>query len=80
MRRPTRSKGQFVNTIDNKSVQTKTFRWKRWQRWAVGTGCVLAAYSAAGFWLVPYVIKHQLPKFAEKELARQAGTRIAAST
>ncbi|WP_230506032.1 DUF748 domain-containing protein [Janthinobacterium sp. FW305-128] len=61
-----------MNTIDNKSVQTKTFRWKRWQRWAVGTGCVLAAYSAAGFWLVPYVIKNQLPKFAEKELARQA--------
>lgn len=72
MRRPTRSKGKFVNTIDNKSVQTKTFRWKRWQRWALGTGCALAAYSAAGFWLVPYVIKHQLPKFAEKELARQA--------
>ncbi|MGK5040610.1 DUF748 domain-containing protein [Janthinobacterium sp. GB1R12] len=61
-----------MNTIDNKSVQTKTFRWKRWQRWAIGTGCALAAYSAAGFWLVPYVIKHQLPKFAEKELARQA--------
>lgn len=61
-----------MNTIDNKSVQTKTFRWKRWQRWAVGTGCALAAYSAAGFWLAPYVIKHQLPKFAEKELARQA--------
>lgn len=61
-----------MNTIDNKSVQTKTFRWKRWQRWAVGTGCALAAYSAAGFWLVPYVIKNQLPKFAEKELARQA--------
>jgi len=61
-----------VNTIDNKSVQTKTFRWKRWQRWAVGTGCALAAYSATGFWLVPYVIKNQLPKFAEKELARQA--------
>ncbi|WP_374106375.1 DUF748 domain-containing protein [Janthinobacterium sp. NKUCC06_STL] len=61
-----------MNTIDNKSVQTKTFRWKRWQRWAVGTGCALAAYSAAGFWLVPYVIKNQLPKFAAKELARQA--------
>ncbi|MBW3509192.1 DUF748 domain-containing protein [Janthinobacterium sp. NKUCC06_STL] len=53
-------------------MQTKTFRWKRWQRWAVGTGCALAAYSAAGFWLVPYVIKNQLPKFAAKELARQA--------
>ena len=61
-----------MNTIDKKSVQTKSFRWKRWQRWALGTGCALAAYSAAGFWLVPYVIKHQLPKFAEKELARQA--------
>ncbi|WP_426088277.1 DUF748 domain-containing protein [Janthinobacterium sp. PSPC1-1] len=61
-----------MNTIDNKSVQTKTFRWKRWQRWALGTGCALAAYSAAGFWLVPYVVKNQLPKFAEKELARQA--------
>nr|WP_255206382.1 DUF748 domain-containing protein [Janthinobacterium sp. BJB401] len=32
----------------------------------------MAAYSAAGFWLVPYVIKNQLPKFAEKELTRQA--------
>nr|WP_257626258.1 DUF748 domain-containing protein [Janthinobacterium sp. NKUCC06_STL] len=32
----------------------------------------MAAYSAAGFWLVPYVIKNQLPKFAAKELARQA--------
>ena len=61
-----------MNTIDKKSVQTKTFRWKRWQRWAVGSGCALAAYSAAGFWLVPYVIQHQLPTFAEKELARQA--------
>ena len=61
-----------MNTIDKKSVQTKSFRWKRWQRWAVGTGCVLAAYSAAGFWLVPYAIKSQLPKFADKELARQA--------
>lgn len=61
-----------MNTIDKKSVQTKSFRWKRWQRWALGTGCALAAYSAAGFWLVPYIIKHQLPKFAEKELARQA--------
>ena len=61
-----------MNTIDKKSVQTKTFRWKRWQRWAVGSGCALAAYSAAGFWLVPYVIKHQLPTFAEQELARQA--------
>ena len=61
-----------MNTIDKKSVQTKSFRWKRWQRWAVGTGCALAAYSAAGFWLVPYVIKHQLPTFAEQELARQA--------
>ncbi|MDN2710443.1 DUF748 domain-containing protein [Janthinobacterium sp. SUN118] len=61
-----------MNTIDKKSVQTKTFRWKRWQRWAIGSGCALAAYSAAGFWLVPQVIKNQLPKFADKELARQA--------
>ncbi|APA71388.1 hypothetical protein YQ44_13490 [Janthinobacterium sp. 1_2014MBL_MicDiv] len=58
--------------MDKKSVQTKTFRWKRWQRWAIGSGCALAAYSAAGFWLVPQVIKNQLPKFADKELARQA--------
>ncbi|MBG6220028.1 MULTISPECIES: DUF748 domain-containing protein [unclassified Janthinobacterium] len=64
-----------MNTIDNKSVQTKTFRWKRWQRWqrwALGAGCALAAYSAAGFWLLPYVIKNQLPKLAEKELAHRA--------
>ena len=32
----------------------------------------MAAYTAAGFWLVPLVIKNQVPKFGQTELARQA--------
>ena len=44
----------------------------RWQRWIVGALVLLAAYAALGFWLVPLLIKHQIPKFAQSELARQA--------
>ena len=44
----------------------------RWQRWIVGALVLLAAYAALGFWLVPVLIKHQIPKFAQSELARQA--------
>ncbi len=44
-------------------------RWKRWVASAVG---LLAAYTLAGFWLVPLVIKNQVPKFGQTELARRA--------
>ena len=44
----------------------------RWVRWMAGAACLLAAYTAAGFWLVPLVIKNQVPKFGQTELARQA--------
>jgi hypothetical protein len=44
----------------------------RWRRWAAGAAALLAAYAALGFWLVPLGIKHQLPKFGQAELARQA--------
>ncbi|MFZ4875642.1 DUF748 domain-containing protein [Janthinobacterium sp. Mn2066] len=53
-------------------MQPTKFRWKRWQRWTVGTACVLGAYSAAGFWLVPHLIQSQYPKFAAQTLERQA--------
>jgi hypothetical protein len=38
---------------------------------AVAAG-LLAAYAALGFWLVPLVIKDQIPKLGQAELARQA--------
>ena len=44
----------------------------RWKRWAAGVAVLLAAYTVAGFWLVPLVIKNQVPKFGQTELARQA--------
>lgn len=37
-----------------------------------GAAGLLAAYTVAGFWLMPLVIKNQVPKFALAELARQA--------
>ncbi len=44
----------------------------RWQRWATVAAALLAMYTVAGFWLVPLVIKNQVPKLAQSELARQA--------
>jgi hypothetical protein len=44
------------------------FRWKRQVAVALG---LLAAYTAIGFWLVPIVIEHQVPRFGQS-LARQA--------
>jgi hypothetical protein len=44
----------------------------RWKRWVVGAAGLLAAYTLAGFWLVPLLIKHQVPKLGQTELARQA--------
>jgi len=33
---------------------------------------MMAVYTLAGFWLVPLLIKHQVPQFGQTELARQA--------
>jgi uncharacterized protein involved in outer membrane biogenesis len=44
----------------------------RWKRWLAGAAGLLAAYTAAGFWLVPLVIRHEVPKIGQGELARQA--------
>src|SRR5450830_340469 len=51
------------------SLQSTNIRWKRW---VAGAAALLAAYTVAGFWLVPLVIKNQVPKFGQTELARQA--------
>ena len=51
------------------SLRSMKFRWARWMAVAAG---LLAAYAAVGFWLVPLVIKDQIPKLAQAELARQA--------
>lgn len=44
----------------------------RWKHWLAGAAIILALYTAAGFWLVPKVIKDQIPKLGQTELARQA--------
>lgn len=44
----------------------------RWKRWTAGAAGLLAAYTVAGFWLVPLALQNQLPKFGLTELARQA--------
>jgi hypothetical protein len=41
-------------------------------RWVAAAALVVAAYAAAGFWLVPFLVERQLPKVAQTELARQA--------
>ena len=44
----------------------------RWKPWVAGVAGLLVAYTVAGFWLVPLVIKNQIPKLGQTELARQA--------
>lgn len=44
----------------------------RWKRWAIGAASAVGVYAVAGFWLLPSVIKSQLPKIAETELERKA--------
>lgn len=44
----------------------------RWKRWLAGAAGLLAAYAAAGFWLVPLLIKQQAPQWVQTELARAA--------
>ena len=42
------------------------------KRWAAGAVVLLALYAAAGFWLVPALIRQQISSFAHTTLARQA--------
>jgi len=53
-------------------MQGFKFRWKRWLAGALG---LLALYAAAGFWLLPFLIKDQVPRLAQSQLARQASVR-----
>ncbi len=50
-------------------LQLLNIRWVRWLAYVVG---VLTAYTAAGFWLVPTLIKNQLPNIGQSVLERQA--------
>jgi hypothetical protein len=50
-------------------MQSFRFRWMRWAAVALG---LVALYAAAGFWLTPFLIKNQLPRLGQSELARQA--------
>ena len=43
----------------------------RWKRWAAGAAGLLAVYALAGFALVPYVIRNQVPKIVQSELERK---------
>jgi hypothetical protein len=45
---------------------------QRWQRWSGGVAGAAALYALAGGWILPQVIKAQLPKFAESRLQRHA--------
>ena len=45
---------------------------KRWKRWSAGLAGAVGVYALAGGWLLPQVIKSQLPKFVETELERRA--------
>lgn len=45
---------------------------KRWKRWAGGVAGAVAIYALAGGWVLPRVLKAQLPGFADTRLARQA--------
>jgi hypothetical protein len=50
-------------------MQSTTFRWRRWLAVAAG---LVAVYAALGFWLLPLLVKDQLPKLAQSQLSRQA--------
>src|SRR3954468_1849177 len=41
-------------------------------RWLALAALLLAVYAALGFWLLPFVIQRELPRFAGTELGRRA--------
>ena len=43
----------------------------RWKRWAAGGAGVMAVYAGTGFWLLPQIIKSQVPKIGQTVLERQ---------
>jgi hypothetical protein len=43
----------------------------RWKRWLAGMAGVLALYTLVGFWLVPMLIRHQLPQFGQSQLQQR---------
>jgi hypothetical protein len=50
-------------------LQLTNFRWKRW---LAGLAALVAAYTLAGFWLLPLALRSEIPKYVETELKRQA--------
>jgi hypothetical protein len=42
-----------------------------WKRWVAGGAGAMAVYAGAGFWLLPQVIKSQVPKIGQTVLERQ---------
>ena len=44
----------------------------RWKRWLAGLLAVLAAYTLAGFWLLPLALQREIPKYVQTTLKRQA--------
>jgi len=44
----------------------------RWKRWGMGAVGAVGVYALAGGWLLPNVIKSQIPKYVETELERKA--------
>ncbi|MCD6061115.1 MAG: hypothetical protein K0S16_1426, partial [Moraxellaceae bacterium] len=49
----------------------QSIRRMRWKRWLAVMAGVLALYTLVGFWLVPLLIRHQLPQFGQSQLQRQ---------
>ncbi|OFA07258.1 DUF748 domain-containing protein [Duganella phyllosphaerae] len=45
---------------------------KRWKRWSLGVAGAVGLYAAAGGWVLPQLLKAQLPKLAESRLERKA--------
>ncbi len=43
-----------------------------WKRWLAGLIALLAAYTLAGFWLLPLALQHEIPKYVQTALKRQA--------
>ncbi|MFS8085310.1 MAG: DUF748 domain-containing protein, partial [Acidobacteriota bacterium] len=59
----------MAKAMGDRTVQQTTFRWGRW---AVAAAGLLVAYALLGYWAVPWVIRNQVPKFGQAELARPA--------
>ena len=45
---------------------------RRWRRWAAALLACVALYAAFGFWALPAIIEHSIPKFAQQNLKRKA--------